>query len=291
MNTVTHVWPLLELVPNLRPAAKAKGHMIAAQIYRTTSKLDGQPLEWTYDQPSTVRIGDMCVDTETGEVVAHYKQSEVKYTAAERAYHAAGSIAPQLMTSGNQLQDYMDKYVDRRKLTRRNDARTVHDGVCGLAKRDGTAPFFSVPEYNKLFRLADALVYRNLIIGTVAEVAKAIGVSESKIQRELQTLIDKGLIQYFTSRSGMAKGHIKIILNPTIGWVYESVFCVASRGEAIKEWYKPTPASVDDLIAQVGASVGYPLEDLTEDSVEAYRRTVFGAGWEGVNPEAKEVFR
>lgn len=291
MNTVQHVWPLLEMVPHYNPAKAEAGQLMLLPNQRTTAKLDGQPLEGDYDQRSTVRIGDLCIDTETGELVAQYTETEVKYTAAERAYHAAGNIAPVLMTSGNQLADYMDKYIDKRKLVRRNDARSVHDGVCGIAKRDGTAPHFTVPEFNKLFRLADALMYRNLIIGTVAEVAKLIGVSEAKVQRELQTLIDKGLVQYFTSRSGMAKGHIKIVVNPTIGWVYESTHGAMARGEAIKAWYKPTPASVDDLMQQVGQVSGVAVEDVTGDSVEAYRRTVFGADWVGTDPESKEVFK
>lgn len=291
MNTVPHVWPLLEMVPHYNPAKAEAGELMLLPNQRTTSTFDGQPLEAGYDERSTVRIGDLCIDTDTGELVAHYVNKEVKYTAAERAYHSAGNIAPVLMTSGNQLADYMDKYVDKRKLVRRNDARSVHDGVCGIAKRDGTAPHFTVPEFNKLFRLADALMYRNLIIGTVQEVAKLIGVSEAKVQRELQSLIDKGLVQYFTSRSGMTKGHIKIVVNPTIGWVYESGDSAMARGEAIKAWYKPTPASVSELMEQVGSVSGVALEDVTGDSVEAYRRTVFGAGWEGVNPEAKEVFK
>lgn len=285
MNNTQHVWPLLEMVPHYNPVKAQAGQLMLLPKQRTTSKIDGQPLEESYDQRSTVRIGDLCIDTGTGELVAQYTETEVKYTSAERAYHAAGNVAPLLMTSGNQLSDYIDKYIDKRKVVRRNDSLTVHDGVCGVAKRTGTAPHFTVPEFNKLFRLADGLMYRNLIIGTVEEVANLIGVSEAKVQRELQTLIDKGLVRYFTSRSGMAKGHIKIIVNPTIGWVYESTFSAKARGEAIKEWYKPTTGSVDNLMNQVGSISGLAVEEATVDTIEAYRRSVFGADWSGMNPE------
>jgi len=101
------------------------------------------------------------------------------------------------------------------------------------------------------------VLFRNVVIMSQADLAKALSTSESNLTKKLKTLIDSNAVRVSTSRSGsgdIRKGEIKLTINPRLifrGGGY-------TRNRYIDEWYRPVgylqsgalrPFSADDSLA------------------------------------------
>lgn len=183
----------------------------------------------------------MVVNTETGELGGVYDIAPLSEAKAdERLYLSRTSVSPALMTSLDQVQGWMEVALDKRKVKHDNSCKQIHDQVCGEAERTRSKPLITLPEYGKLTAVADALTYRNFIIGDVESVCKAIGTTGKKVHRFLETLIEKGLVKVYTSRDGMSKGQMKVELHPFYGWVNQIDRFESTRLACVRAWTKQT---------------------------------------------------
>jgi len=183
----------------------------------------------------------MVVNTETGELGGVYDIAPLREPKAdERLYLSRTSVSPSLMTSLDQVQGWMEVALDQRKVKRDNSCKQIHDQVCGEAERTRSKPLITLPEYGKLSALADALTYRNFIIGDVESVCVAIGTTGKKVHRYLETLVEKGLVKVHTSRDGMSKGQMKVELHPHYGWVNQIDRFESTRLACVRAWTKQT---------------------------------------------------
>lgn len=206
---------------------------------RTTSKLDGELLPTVNRLEATQYINGFMVVKATGEIIEEpYSTGMVSGPShSEEAYHRITAVLPEDFTSTHQMSGWLDAVIDKRKLIHKNDVVSVHDQTAGLVLRNGGIPMFSVPEFRKLDRIVKALSYRNVLIGTTEGVAEALDVSVTHLQRDLKGLVNRGIVKFFNARSGMAKGMVKIIVSPLLGWKHESINFDLSRATALQAWY------------------------------------------------------
>lgn len=205
---------------------------------RTTSKLDGTLLPTDNRLEATELVAGMVVVKATGEIMSSYSTNELDNAShGEATYHRLTNVLPQDFTSVHQMDAWLDAVADRRKLIHKNDVKDAHDQSAGLALRTGGTPMFTVPEFRKLDAIVKALSYRNILIGTTEGVAQALGVDITNLQRDLKGLSGRGIVKVWNARSGMAKGMVKIMVNPVLGWKHESTHFEASRATAIQAWY------------------------------------------------------
>ncbi|MBD9630738.1 hypothetical protein [Pseudomonas sp. PDM19] len=133
------------------------------------------------------------------------------------------------------------KHVDRRKLP----PHTLHalidaqDYAHGVWRRTGLDCRITLPMMNILRKLHGLVLYRNIIIMRQADLAKALGTSESNLMKKLSPLISTNTARVCTSRQGgIRMGEIKLTVNPRL------IFRGGdhAREEYIKDWYL-NPAS------------------------------------------------
>lgn len=186
-----------------------------------------------------VRVGDIIVNPDTGEVVGEYSVTpltDVTIGKEERAYMTNITKYPSSVTHIDQLQDFIAAAIDGRKVRRVNDTRNVHDQICGVAKRENTPLMVSVPEYGKLDKLCKALTFRNFVIGAVEDVSGMLGTNGKKLKRDYQSLIDKGLVKIETSTDGMMKGQVKVSVHPFFGFVHQRDRFAMIRADVMADW-------------------------------------------------------
>ncbi|GHS82989.1 hypothetical protein PAGU2196_38230 [Pseudomonas sp. PAGU 2196] len=146
------------------------------------------------------------------------------------------------------------KHVDRRKLPPHSlhSLTTAQDQAHGVWRRTGVDCRITVPMMNTLSQLHDLVLYRNVILMSQADLAKALGTSESNLMKRLSTLISSNMVRVSTSRyGGIRTGEIKLTINPLLvfrGGDY-------AREEYVKDWYltpasdRPTPAKATSKLA------------------------------------------
>lgn len=145
-------------------------------------------------------------------------------------------------------------HVDRRKLPQ----HTMHslidaqDQAHGVWRRTGVDCRITVPMMNTLSQLHELVLYRNMIIMTQADLAKALATSESNLMKRLSTLISGNMVRVSTSRyGGIRTGEIKLTINPRL--IFRGDDC--TREEYVKDWYlnpasdRPTPAKATPKLA------------------------------------------
>lgn len=127
-------------------------------------------------------------------------------------------------------------HVDRRKLP----PHTLHslidsqDYAHGVWRRTGVDCRITVPMMNILSKLHELVLYRNMIIMTQADLAKALSTSESNLMKKLSTLISSNMVRISTSRNGdIRTGEIKLTINPRL--IFRGDDC--TREEYVKDWY------------------------------------------------------
>lgn len=128
-------------------------------------------------------------------------------------------------------------HVDRRKLT----PHTLHslidaqDQAHGVWRRDGVDCRITVPMMSTLSKLHGLVQYRNMIIMPQAELAKALGTTESNLMKKLGTLINSNMVRVSTSRQGgIRTGEIKLTVNPRLIFRGDD----AKRDKYIEHWYR-----------------------------------------------------
>lgn len=127
-------------------------------------------------------------------------------------------------------------HVDRRKLP----SHTLHsltdaqDQAHGVWRRTGMDCRITVPMMHTLHKLHGLVPYRNIIIMPQADLAKALGSSESNLMKKLGTLISSNMVRVSTSRhGGIRTGEIKLTVNPRLIFRGDD----DTREEYVKHWY------------------------------------------------------
>lgn len=129
------------------------------------------------------------------------------------------------------------KHVDRRKLPTHSlhSLTDAQDYAHGLWRRTGVDCRITVPMMNTLSKLHGLVQYRNMIIMPQAELAKALGTTESNLMKKLGTLINSNMVRVSTSRQGgIRTGEIKLTVNPQLIFRGDD----AKRDEYIEHWYR-----------------------------------------------------
>ncbi|UVL63261.1 replication/maintenance protein RepL [Pseudomonas sp. B21-032] len=128
-------------------------------------------------------------------------------------------------------------HVDRRKLP----PHTLHslidaqDQTHGVWRRTGVDSRITVPMMNILSKLHELVLYRNMIIMTQADLAKALGTTASNLMKKLSTLISSNMVRVSTSRTGgIRTGEIKLTVNPRLIFRGDD----AKRDVYIEHWYR-----------------------------------------------------
>lgn len=97
----------------------------------------------------------------------------------------------------------------------------------------------TIPQLRVLEKLHGLVLYRNHIVLSQVELAKALHVVPANLMKKLQPLIDRDFIRVETSRSGnMRTGDIKVLTNPTL--IYRGY--EKEQQAAVKAWYSPRMA-------------------------------------------------
>ena len=181
--------------------------------------------------PSNIYVGGYVVDYATGEIIRPDEYGSLYWDRTK---------LQQPFSSCRNVDDYAEyiSHVDRRKLPPHNlhRLRDHVDYAHGEWRRTGMDCRITVPQLRVLEQLHGLVLYRNHIVRTQAELAKAVHVTPANLMKKLQPLIDRNFIRVETSRSGdMRAGEIKVLINPSL--VYRSYDC--EQEAAQKAWYNP----------------------------------------------------
>lgn len=182
--------------------------------------------------PSTIYVAGYVVDYATGEIIRpdDYVSLYRDRTKPQQPFASCRSV-----------DDYAEyiSHVDRRKLPPHNlhCLRDHVDYAHGEWRRTGIDCRITVPQFRVLEKLHGLVLYRNHIVRTQAELAKALQVVPANLMTKLQPLIDRDFIRVETSRSGnMRAGEIKVLINPSL--VYRSYD--SEQTSAQMAWYSPS---------------------------------------------------
>ncbi|WP_223531212.1 hypothetical protein [Pseudomonas sp. GL-R-19] len=150
------------------------------------------------------------------------------------------------------------KFVDRRKLP----AHTLHplrdevDRALGEWRRTGVDCRITVPQQRLLEQLHGLVLYRNVIILLLADLAAKLGTVESNLMKKLRVLVDANMLSVYTSRDGsIRKGEIKLVVNPRL------IFRGSdnTREGYIREWYRPVGSLHLEAVSPVGVAGNFAI--------------------------------
>lgn len=192
------------------------------------------------DEPTCV-VDGFIVNTQTGEILASYEPMP----AAEQIRYKYIFRSPDEMLSVDEWAGYMTTFVDRRKLPPFSNAKlySEQDAALGVQFRQGVDCRISKPMMTLLLKLQDLVMYRNVILLTQAELACHLDVTKQNLLKTLSKLECRGMLRVYTSRDGVRKGEIKLLLNPRVVFRgYDT-----SRDAAIDTWYKPNFNTVSHM--------------------------------------------
>lgn len=176
------------------------------------------------------------INKATGEIVGVYEFVEpTPIKQAEKDYYKYSSIAPVAAKNKDQVLDFINECVDKRKLVTFNNTNELHNMSCGNGVRNGEKSVFTLPQYKVMNKLIKNLVLANVVIGSKAEIAKILGVEQKNINQTLKTV--SHLVRVVTEN--MDKGQIKILVHPAYGFKHESGVINKTRNAAVKDWCKP----------------------------------------------------
>lgn len=175
-------------------------------------------------------VGGLLISPVTGEIFGYDDKPSV--------FSERPDYKPELRMcrSADDLSAFLS-HVDRRKL----GPHTLHhlmnaqDQTHGVWRRTGVDCRITVPMMNTLSKLHGLVQYRNMIIMPQAELAKALGTTESNLMKKLGTLINSNMVRVSTSRQGgIRTGEIKLTVNPRLIFRGDD----AKRDEYIEHWYR-----------------------------------------------------
>lgn len=165
------------------------------------------------------------VDTNTGEllndwnVVYEVGPYEHKTDYKTREYDRVTSKAPYEARHSDEVRDYLKFMVDGRvPMVTINNCRKIFDMDSGESRIQRKNYTFTKPQYTTMNKIVENLTYRNILIGSVEEVAEKLGVKPNKLRETLKKV--EHLCDVYTSRDGMMKGQFKIIIPPWYGFKY-----------------------------------------------------------------------
>lgn len=182
------------------------------------------------------------VNTVTGEVEMYTASSITPMTTEDKRFYKYTGVAPESAVNKDQVLDYIKACCDKRKLVTYSGTKSIHDADCGDVKRTGRKALFTVPQYKMMNKLIKALVYRNIVIGSKTEIAKALGVEPKNLTNTLATLSNLIVVQ----TEGMTKGQIKILIHPAYGFKYESSTINSARQSAELKWIKKDSETAEE---------------------------------------------
>lgn len=187
-------------------------------------------------------LNDM-VDYRTGEIL-----TSRQYASQPMVRDDIDPIPPQFgaITSHTQMQRFMES-KDRRRLEIFNACRSIYDMDKGKAVLEQSGVIFPTKMLLKLSRIVERIDYRNVIVTTPQELSDCVEVRFPNLHRELRSL--RGLIRVHGTREGIAKGSIKVEVNPVYGFKYEASSMSYMRGEEIEIWYKSVAEDQSNLSA------------------------------------------
>ncbi|UZE04703.1 hypothetical protein [Pseudomonas corrugata] len=175
-----------------------------------------------------IYIKGLLIDSRTGEVLGYDDRPSILTGQAE--------LRPELSKcrSVDDLHEFLE-HVDLRSLPpfSKFDLIDAQDHAHGQWKRTGVDCRITLPMMNTLCTLHGLVKYANIIMMTKAGLAKALGVAESNLTKKLAPLVSAKLLRVYTSRDGIRKGEIKLLVNPRLIFRgYDNV-----REAYVKEWY------------------------------------------------------
>ncbi|WP_454866628.1 hypothetical protein [Pseudomonas umsongensis] len=179
-----------------------------------------------------ITVDSLVVDKLTGEIHGHDDKSSVFSNPAD--------CQPSLRDcrSVDDFERYL-KFVDRRKLPNHtlHSLRDEVDHCKGVYLRTGVDCRITLPQQRLLERLHQLVLYRNVILMTQADLAKALGTAESNLMKKLNVLEGADMLRVATSRSGNIRtGEIKLAINPRL--IFRGPD--KTRERYVDDWYRPT---------------------------------------------------
>lgn len=196
-------------------------------------------------QCHTSNIDGFQVDQETGEIYGEYITNPYSVT--------ADPLKPELSKcrSVDDFRDFLE-HVDLRTLPRfsRFDLIDAQDHALGQWKRTGVDCRITLPMMNTLCTLHGLVKYANIIVMTKAALAKVLGVAESNLTKKLSPLVNFKLLRVYTSRDGIRKGEIKLLVNPRL--IFRGFDNV--REAYVEGWYLEEARNSCPLIGRVSVA-------------------------------------
>lgn len=176
-----------------------------------------------------IHVDGLVVDTTTGEILG--------YDGKPSVYATPHDYVPGITNfrSVDDLGRHLD-FIDLRKLPPHTMHRLVNlqDYRQGLWHRTGLDCRITAPMMSLLRILHPLVKYRNIIIMTQTDLAKALGTVQSNLMKKLNILIGTNMMRVHTSRHGdMRNGEIKLIIHPELIFRGDD----AKRDHAVNVWY------------------------------------------------------
>ncbi|WP_054889508.1 Crp/Fnr family transcriptional regulator [Pseudomonas sp. NBRC 111118] len=187
-------------------------------------------------------IDGFFVDTTTGEILRHDDASSI---------YAGRHDYKRSLADCRSIDDFDEhiEHVDLRKLPPRNKAlldtmQAQADWVWKNSNKtiDGR---ITAPVMKTLKVLERAIVYRNMLVVTQADLAKMLGVTTDNLMQKLKPLRDRGLIRVRTrtARNGVRKGEVILTVNPRFIFRGDDWF----KNHYATAWYE-ADVDVNDLV-------------------------------------------
>lgn len=176
-----------------------------------------------------IHADGLVVDTSTGEILGYDGQPSTYAT----PYDYVPGITH--FRSVDDLDRHLD-FIDLRKLPPHTMHRLLNlqDHRQGLWHRTGLDCRITAPMMSLLRSLHPLVKYRNIVITTQADLAKALGTVQSNLMKKLNILIAANMMRVHTARHGeMRNGEIKLMIHPELIFRGDD----AKRDHAVNVWY------------------------------------------------------
>jgi hypothetical protein len=191
------------------------------------------------------------VDTDTGEIEAEQVNfvTTNKKRKKEDKYYSDSLLSTTTARSKDDIEAFIKATIDKRKLITLNNARLYHDVNCGEVMRNGTKNNFTVPAYNIMEKLINALTLNNCIICTPEDLGVILDCDPKHNKRTLESC--KSLVRYQGTRD-MQRGFVKLFINPAFGWKGDCSIAYRNQQRATGDWYSGLNTDLKEF--DVGAS-------------------------------------
>lgn len=166
----------------------------------------------------------------TGEITQRHSYA-VRPMPALPAPPSLGLACTRMSTS---RMERMLSNKDKRRLVRVNDVRRIYDADKGDHHYRGRTVGMTNAQHDLLNLLVQRIDYRNVIVGTLPELAQLLAVRPNHLNRKLSTL--GGIIRVSGSTGGVRRGDLMIEINPAYGFRYEKDALPYVRAHVMERW-------------------------------------------------------